>query len=74
MHHSSFLQLFLFNKMELSTEESINFSTNSIHSLLLFVIEWYHFEVGNFPINFDLRVAIIMKTFAVNKDASLGFA
>ena len=64
-----------FNSETLSfEEESISFSTNSINLLLLFVIEWYHFEVGNFSINFDLRVAIIMKTFAVNKDTSLGFA
>ena len=67
-HHHHFFETLSFE------EESINFSTNSIHLLLLFVIEWYHFEVGNFSINFDLRVAIIVKTFAVNKDTSLGFA
>ena len=67
-HHHHFFETLSFE------EESINFSTNSIHLLLLFVIEWYHFEVGIFSINFDLRVAIIMKTFAVNKDTSLGFA
>ena len=67
-HHHHFFETLSFE------EESINFSTNSIHLLLLFVIEWYHFEVGNFSINFDLRVPIIVKTFAVNKDTSLGFA
>lgn len=65
-HHHHFFETLSFE------EESINFSTNSIHLFLLFVIEWYHFEVGNFSINFDLRVAIIVKTFAVNKDTSLG--